>query len=199
MARNNVGFTFHPIFYAMYRCLIGSLPVMKRGVFNTTRKQNDRACSGKHRIHLGRKCRHVSFAGQDHACVFLRSQADSSIRIHCKRTNCKSTVLFGNADKVTGSCSEEKTQLWLDKWILHHDNAHAPDALRFCEFLAKNFITKMDHPRYSPDLATCDFWLFPELKNARKGQRFADLSDIHRSVKTLLRGIPENNFQGCFR
>jgi len=55
MARNNVGFTFHLIFYAMHRCLIGSLPVMKRGVFNTTRKQNDRACSGKHRIHLGRK------------------------------------------------------------------------------------------------------------------------------------------------
>ena len=25
----NVGFTFHPIFYAMQRCLIGSLPVMK--------------------------------------------------------------------------------------------------------------------------------------------------------------------------
>ena len=28
---------------------------MKRGVINTTRKQNDRACSEKHRIHLGRK------------------------------------------------------------------------------------------------------------------------------------------------
>jgi hypothetical protein len=57
----------------------------------------------------------------------------------------------------------------------------------------------MDHPRYSPDLATCDFWLFPELKNARKEQRFADLSDNHRNVKMLLRGIPENNFQGCYR
>ena len=39
--------------YAMQRCLKGSLPVMKRGVFNTTRQQNHRACSGKHRIHLG--------------------------------------------------------------------------------------------------------------------------------------------------
>ena len=35
---------------------------------------NDRACSGKHRIHLARKRTHVSVAGQDHACVFLRSQ-----------------------------------------------------------------------------------------------------------------------------
>jgi len=32
-----------------------------------------------------------------------------------------------------------------------------------------------------------------------KGQRFADLSDIQRNVKTLLRGIPENDFHDCFR
>jgi len=31
------------------------------------------------------------------------------------------------------------------------------------------------------------------------GQRFADLSDIQRNVKNLLRGIPENYFQDCFR
>jgi len=57
----------------------------------------------------------------------------------------------------------------------------------------------MDHPPYSPDLAPCDFWLFPKLKNALKGQRFADLSDIQRNERTLLWGIPENDFQGCFR
>jgi len=53
------------IFYAMQRCVIGSLLVMKRGVFNMTRKQNDRACSGKHRIHLGQK---------KHACLSRRSR-----------------------------------------------------------------------------------------------------------------------------
>jgi len=57
----------------------------------------------------------------------------------------------------------------------------------------------MDHQPYSPDLAPCDFWLFPKLKNALKGQRFADFSDIQCNVKTLLQGIPENNFQDCFQ
>jgi len=38
-----------------------------------------------------------------------------------------------------------------------------------------------------------------KLKNALRGQRFADLSDIQRNVKTLLQGIPENDFQDCFR
>jgi len=89
--------------------------------------------------------------------------------------------------------------LWPDRWILHHDNAPVHDVLRVREFLAKKSITKMDHPPYSPDLAPCNFWLFPKLKNALKGQRFADLSDIQRDVKTLLRGIPENDFQDCFR
>jgi hypothetical protein len=47
----------------------------------------------------------VSLAVQDHACVFLRSQGDSSLWIHYSRTNGELTVLFGSADKVTGICS----------------------------------------------------------------------------------------------
>jgi hypothetical protein len=50
------------------------------------------------------------------------------------------------------------------------------------EFLAKKSITKLDHPPYSPDLAPCDFWLFPELKTALKGCRFDDISDIQHHV-----------------
>jgi hypothetical protein len=34
-------------------------------------------------------------------------------------------------------------------------------------------------------------------KNALKGRRFADIPDIQRNV-TLLRDIPENDFQVCF-
>jgi transposase len=71
--------------------------------------------------------------------------------------------------------------------------------LRVREFLAEKSITKINHPPYSPDLSPCDFWLFPKLKNALKGQRFADIPDIKRNVTTLLQGIPENDFQDCFR
>jgi hypothetical protein len=85
------------------------------------------------------------------------------------------------------------------KMILHHGNDPAHDVLRVCKFLAKNSITNMDHLPYSPDLAPCNFWLFQKLKTILKGQIFADLSDIQRNVKMLLRGIPENNFQDCFR
>jgi hypothetical protein len=42
-------------------------------------------------------------------CVFVRQQVDSSLRMHCTRTNGKSTVLFGSADKIMEMCSEGKT------------------------------------------------------------------------------------------
>jgi transposase len=92
----------------------------------------------------------------------------------------------------------KRSELWPEKWILLHDNGPAHDALKFGEFLAKKSITKVDHPPYSPDLVPCDFWLFPKLKNAFKGQRFADIPNIQLNVTTLLRGIPENDFQDCF-
>jgi hypothetical protein len=38
-----------------------------------------------------------------------------------------------------------------------------------------------------------------KIKNALKGQRFGDVSDIQRNMKTLLRGITENDFNDCSR
>jgi histone-lysine N-methyltransferase SETMAR len=99
--------------------------------------------------------------------------------------------------RLRESVRRKRPKLWPDKWVLHHDNAPAHDALRVRKFLAKKSITKMDHPPYSPDLAPCDFWFFSKIKNALGGQRFADIPDIQCNV-TLLWGIPENNFQDCF-
>jgi len=112
MTRSNVSFTFHLIYYAMQKWLIGSLPVMKRGVFNTTPKKKRRQSMQWKTQNSPRpkKSTHVLVTGPDHACVFLRSQSDSLLWIRCTRTNGKSTVLFGNGDKVMGICSEEKTQ-----------------------------------------------------------------------------------------
>jgi transposase len=99
--------------------------------------------------------------------------------------------------RLQESVQRKRPEFWPDKWILHHDNTSPHDALQVSEFLAKKSNTKTVHPHYSPDLAR-DFWFFPKLKNALKGQIFADIPDIQRNV-TLLRGIPENDFRDCFR
>jgi histone-lysine N-methyltransferase SETMAR len=93
---------------------------------------------------------------------------------------------------------QRKPELWSDAWILHHDNAPAPDMLIVWEFLAKKSIMKLDHPPYSPNLAQSDFRLFPKLKTALKGHRFSDTADIQGHATTSLQSIPEEEFQKCF-
>jgi hypothetical protein len=56
----------------------------------------------------------------------------------------------------------------------------------------------MDHPPHSAYLILVGFWLFPKLKNALKGQRFADIPNIQQNVTRLLQGTQEYGFQGNF-
>jgi hypothetical protein len=60
--------------------------------------------------------------------------------------------------------------------------------------LAQEIHLKMHNPRYSLDLALCDFSLVPKLKNTPKGQQFADSPDILHNVIKLLRSIREDDF-----
>jgi len=51
-----------------------------------------------------------------------------------------------------------------NSWFLLRDNAPAHQSVLVKAFLAKNTVTTQEHPRYSPDLAPVDFYLFPQLK-----------------------------------
>jgi hypothetical protein len=79
--------------------------------------------------------------------------------------------------RLRKSVWRKRLHLWPDKWILNHKNVPAHDKLRVCEFLAKKSITKMYQPPYPSDSSPCNFWLFSKLKNALKGQRFADITE----------------------
>ncbi len=49
-------------------------------------------------------------------------------------------------------------------WIPHQDNTCPPLACLGLKYLEKHNIRTINHPPYSPDLSSCDFWLFPTLK-----------------------------------
>jgi histone-lysine N-methyltransferase SETMAR len=100
--------------------------------------------------------------------------------------------------KLHEAVHQRRPELWPDAWILHCDNALAHDALTVRELLAKKSIIKLYHPPHSPDLAPCDFWLFPKLKIALKGHRFSDNANIQGHATTILQSIPEEEFQKCF-
>ncbi|KAG5344480.1 MOS1T transposase, partial [Acromyrmex charruanus] len=83
-------------------------------------------------------------------------------------------------------------------WLLHHDNAPAHTSLLVREFLAKNNTLMMPQPPYSPDLAPCDFFLFPKLKRPMKGRRYATIEEIKTASKEELNKITKNDFLKCF-
>ncbi|GFR67978.1 transposase [Elysia marginata] len=60
-------------------------------------------------------------------------------------------------------------------------------------------IQVLPHPAYSPNLAPCDFWLFPILKDRLAGRNFDRIQDLAKSVNSELRTIPEEDYQGVFR
>jgi len=60
-------------------------------------------------------------------------------------------------------------------------------------------MTVVPHPPYSPDLAPCDFFLFPKLKLRMKGRRFDTIQEIQEESQRVLDTIPKRDFQGCFQ
>ncbi|UYV67783.1 hypothetical protein LAZ67_5002034 [Cordylochernes scorpioides] len=95
---------------------------------------------------------------------------------------------------------QKRPDLWKNKnWLLHHDNAPAHTSLLVRDFLAKNNTLMMPQPPYSPDLAPCDFFLFPKLKRPMKGRRYATLDEIKTASKEELKKIKQkNHFLKCF-
>ena len=94
---------------------------------------------------------------------------------------------------------KKRPDLWKDNsWFLHHDNAPSHTALILREFFAKNSTHIVPQPPYSPDLAPCDFWLFPKLKRPLRGHRFESIEEIQRESLRALKAIPGNDFLACF-
>ncbi|XP_041379219.1 histone-lysine N-methyltransferase SETMAR-like [Gigantopelta aegis] len=63
-------------------------------------------------------------------------------------------------------------------WVLHHDNAPPHRALKIREFFTRTNMIVSSHPHYSPDLAPCNFFLFPKMKSNLKGYRFETVEAI---------------------
>jgi hypothetical protein len=77
---------------------------------------------------------------------------------------------------------------------MHH---HTPHSIQV--FLASYGIPVVQQPPYSPDMAPCDFWLFPQLNTVFKGKRFEDIDAIKKNASSKLNTIPEDSFRKCFQ
>ena len=65
------------------------------------------------------------------------------------------------------------------------------------EFLAKHETKVIAQPLYSPDLAPCDFFLFPKLKYLLRETRHESIETIKRNSLKELKAIPAEAYKKC--
>ena len=118
-----------------------------------------------------------------------RHEVKRSIRSTTYKFN---AVCVKQSEKNARICGKNNSSL------LHHDNAPAHASLLVHEFLAKNNTVTMPQPPYSPDMAPCNFFLFPKIKRTLKGRRFAAIDDIKSASLKELKAIPKIEFEKCF-
>ena len=56
-------------------------------------------------------------------------------------------------------------------------------------------IKTVPHPSYSPDLAPCDFWLFPKLR----GCHYETIEEIREAVTNVIDTLTREDFNGAFQ
>ena len=82
--------------------------------------------------------------------------------------------------------------------LFHHDNAPSHRASTTQETIDRRSIEVPGHPPYSPDLAPCDFFLFPTLKKILRGQQFDDVADLQRAVQSPIPSLGPSAYKNCF-
>ena len=65
----------------------------------------------------------------------------------------------------------------------------------FTDYLTKMGIKTVRHHPYSPDLALCDFWLFPKLRCCR----YETIEDMKEAVTMVIDTLTQEDFHGTFQ
>ncbi|GBO29775.1 hypothetical protein AVEN_130956-1 [Araneus ventricosus] len=96
--------------------------------------------------------------------VFLFSTSDRAAK---QAEKCKRVVVWKTVNAAVSCQTLRRLQraILIFGVVLNHDNARTHTDVVTQQFLKKFKRDVSDQPAYSPDLATSDFHLFPELKN----------------------------------
>ena len=77
----------------------------------------------------------------------------------------------------------------------HQDNAPVHNSILVTDYLTKVGINTVLQPPYSPDLAPCDFWLFPKLR----GCHYETIEEMKEAVMKVIDTLTQEDFHGSFQ
>ena len=78
--------------------------------------------------------------------------------------------------------------------LFHHDNAPAHTSVVPTAKLVELGYELPPHPPYSPDLAPCDFFLFPNLKKSLAGQKFESNEEVIAATEAYFADLQKTCF-----
>ncbi|GFR68908.1 mariner transposase [Elysia marginata] len=102
-------------------------------------------------------------------------------------------------DKLRPAIRKKRPGLLESGILFHHDNAPVHTAGAVTDVLAGYKWELLEHPRYSPDLAPCDFHLFPKLKEHLRAQRFETEEDINQATKVAIKNLDKCSYVTAFK
>ena len=85
------------------------------------------------------------------------------------------------------------------QWHFHQDNVPVHKSIFVTDYLTKMGIKTVSHPPYSPELAPCDFWLFPKLKEKHRGCRYETCEEMKEAVTKVIDTLTREAFHGAFK
>ena len=72
-------------------------------------------------------------------------------------------------------------------------------SVRLLSLLASEKVKVLNHPPHSPDLSSCDFFLFPRLKKMFSGNKYMSRSSLGSAIYQCLQQIPKEDYLSAFR
>ncbi|KAI6655420.1 hypothetical protein LOD99_2255 [Oopsacas minuta] len=126
------------------------------------------------------------------AIFFRRSRFVEGIALEDRKTVTADWYTTICLPKVFSAIEKQREKSGVRGILLHHDNASSHTVLRTREFLENYRIGTLPHPP-SPDLAPCDFWLFPKLKDQLRGRRFISNEELTGALFLAIEEIPKKN------
>ena len=128
--------------------------------------------------------------------VFFSTQGVVAIDILPAKTSVTATYYTEVVlRKVIETICEQRPTVGCSRTLMLHDNSAPHKAKVTTTFLEEREIRVLAHPAYSPDLAPCDFWLFPILQEKLAGHKFDRIQDLAKAVKSQLQGMPREQYQ----
>ena len=82
----------------------------------------------------------------------------------------------------------------MSQWHFLQDNAPVHNSILVTDYLTKMAIKIVCHPPYCPDLAPCDFWLFPKLT----GCHYETIEEMKEAVMKVIDTLTQEDFHGAF-